>query len=280
MAISTGKCAQGLLAGAALAGLVLAGTPKRALAADPAFQAVRDAIIHLGLSAPSDENSKQGPELDRWLGTGFLVDEECMVMTAKHVIEGVDRDRLLGAFQLPGNRSRAKFLAAEIVDDAAEKDVALVRLKDPHPGRRCRFSKLHPLELGAASIHEPAGEEVVVAGFPRIAPKKAGNLSVVILRKGFVASTEIAVDGQQMLLLDLSSVPGYSGSPVFHPLSQKVVGVILGPLLTERSADFAWATPVSVDDYRQARKRVAERDPGAADEKEEYGPFVGVDVEP
>jgi hypothetical protein len=92
--------------------------PEPAFAIDPAFEAVRDAIIHLGLGDVSKV------QLDKWIGTGFLVDNKCTVMTAKHVIDGVDKTRLLGAFQLPGDRTRARFLAAEVIDNSAQCEPA------------------------------------------------------------------------------------------------------------------------------------------------------------
>ena len=103
-------------------GCVVAPSPIPA--ADSAFESVRDAIIHIGLGDPTKL------KLDESLGTGFLVDDKGTVMTAKHVIADVnDRSPLMGAYQLPGDRSRSKFLSAEVIDDQAKRDFLWERRK-------------------------------------------------------------------------------------------------------------------------------------------------------
>jgi S1-C subfamily serine protease len=252
-----------------------AATPPPVPTADSAFEAVRDAIIHIGLRDP-DSGS-----LDKWLGTGFIVDNKCTIMTAKHVLAKVeDRSLLVGAFQTPNNRSVLRFLNAVVIDSDAKRDLAFLQLKDPRPNVPCVFSILHPLKLlDVSEFDRFAGEAVLMAGFPTLAKPKYGKPSTVVIRRGHVGSTEMKIDKNPYLLIDLSSVPGFSGSPIVDAASLKVIGVNVGPILTSRNADFTWATPVSVSDYESAMERAGELTSGGSITIIP-GNTIGVDAEP
>ena len=166
---------------AAVALTLVCAFAKPSFAIDPAIQAIRNAVVHIGRANESNT------EVEKWHGTGFVVtsrspsspDTMCIVMTAKHVIAGKDRKRLVGAFQLAKDRARYEFMPAEVIDDAAEKDIALLRLRGSRTGKLCTLESLlpfHPLVLDEASdIHQFADEAVMLTGggFP---PLPLGSL--------------------------------------------------------------------------------------------------------
>jgi hypothetical protein len=76
-------------------------------------------------------------------------------------------------------------------------------------------------------------------------------LDVPILRKGVVASGEITYKDDHALLLDMTSVPGFSGSPVVLERTGEVIGVVLGTGPIRPSANFELATPITRSDYER-----------------------------
>ena len=208
------------------------------------FQSSRSGIIHIGyLSTSSRENDLT---IERWLGTGFVVDSECTFVTAKHVLRNVDKQRIAVRFQVPSDLSRVRTLKANIVYQDKARDLAFLKIHRLN-NQPCNSRPLHifPL-LKKGEIQSLAGEEILIIGYPVIAKK---NVDIPIVRRGIISSDGIDWASRDMLLLDLMGVPGFSGSPVILRQSGHVLGVVFGPGPTRRAFGFEWATPFYKDDY-------------------------------
>ena len=146
------------------------------------------------------------------------------------------------------------FQAARIYGDP-EKDLAFLSFGGGDLGKRfCRSGSVAPFSL-VESI-DPlrlTGEPVLVAGFPMLEGEQPKDKP--ILRRGIVASAELEWREGPMLLLDLTGVPGFSGSPVIRVRDGVVVGVVYGPGRTRRQYDLEWATPITREDYARIRSQ-------------------------
>ncbi len=210
------------------------------------FRSIKLGLAHVGVVRTRGELVAT-----RWLGTGFVVDRDCTVMTAKHIFEDVPAGSLVLRFLHASDPDAVRTFRAELAGKHPERDVALVRLGGERLARQlCRkeirpFVLSEPLQRG-----ELTGESVLVAGFPVLEGEQPRDLP--ILRRGIVASDELQWGELPMLLLDLTGVPGFSGSPVIRERDGRVVGVIYGPGRTARKYDFEWATPVDLPQLEAA----------------------------
>ena len=90
---------------------------------------------------------------------------------------------------------------------------------------------------------------MIVIGHPGIV---RSALRSPIVRRGVVASGDLALDSEPILLLDLIGIKGFSGSPVVLEQTGETIGVVYGPGPISREAGFEIATPVSQLDYKRA----------------------------
>lgn len=237
-------------------GLVLAlAAPVRAAPRDRAprtaegagwYQQVRLGMAHIGQAGYSGESAAV-----QWLGSGFLVDRECTVATALHILEGIPSDSVVVRFLDPDDADAVRTYATRIVFQDSERDIALLRFGPPRNAKRlCRSDSFRPFPLIEAWDRRAlTGESVFVVGFPAL--EGAPPRDVPIVRRGIVASAELEWEGRSMLLLDLTGVPGFSGAPVILERSGQVIGMIYGPGRTQRRYDLEWATPFSRPEYER-----------------------------
>jgi len=218
------------------------------------FAQARAALVQVGHARSSAEGL-----VPLWLGTGFLVDDDCTVVTAKHILQGVPRDGLVLQLEDPARRGTSMMLSARVLHEAPDRDLAFLRIAETAPGTRCSSKALGRFELARALDPQGlAGLDVRVAGFPVLEGEPPRG--VPILRRGSIASAELSWEGKPMLLLDLTGVPGFSGAPVILESTGEAIGVVFGPGRTERQYDLEWATPLTRDDYREAMA-AARREP-------------------
>lgn len=205
----------------------------------PKFDVLRNGIAHIG------EGPVNAPQ--RWLGSGFLLDDSCTCVTAKHILTqtGAKEDQIIVRFQWPSNREKTQTTKARILFQSPDCDLAFLRLVV------CDLPRLHVFPLVEASrVHDLTGAEVLIIGYPVLS--KEYNPDIPILRTGVIASTELTWDHLPMLLLDLPGGSGFSGSPVILKDTGEVIGVVYGPGPTERIFAFEWATQITKDDYEKA----------------------------
>lgn len=187
----------------------------------------------------------------RRLGTAFLVDTKCTFATAKHVLAAVNREKLVIRFQRPKD-SLAVTVPARVIYQDEKLDLAFLRAQTAQQPCHSRDLAVFALarETATSSL---VGDEIVIIGYPTLA--QGQNVDIPVMRRGIVASTDINFDPAnpyQMLLLDLTGVPGFSGSPVVRVRTGEVAGVVYGPGPTARAAGFEWATPISLAVYTAA----------------------------
>jgi len=206
----------------------------------------------VGISNGSPSISPALPVVNTREGTGFFVDEDCTILTAKHVIDGIPPDRLVIRFRLPSRPSDQVIYAATVIYQ--NRDLAFLRAKTAGSDQ-CHSVGIGPLPLAddwKSLVH--TGDDVLIAGYPVMEKATGAVYDVAVVRDGIVASTELEsfYDKGPMLLLDLIGVPGFSGGPVIHRPSGRVVGIITGPGPIGRDAGLEWVTPVDLQDYRKA----------------------------
>lgn len=222
----------------------------RVHAADPlpapsqGFWSYRSGIVQIGIQ----ETAKQGQitRIEKSLGTGFVVDRKCIFATAKHVIVKQDPARMLMAILNPLNITQGTFVPAKVLYTSPDRDLAFLTI-DSSYRNLCEIPQLNVFPLrAAADILRLTGKDVFIIGHPNLG---RGMINVPILRKGVIASTQVEIGDQRMLLLDLVGVPGFSGSPVILTESGEVIGVVYGPGPTQRQYGFEWATPLTKEDF-------------------------------
>lgn len=216
------------------------------------FDKLRSGIVHIGQRKKSDGSPTM--DVEKWFGTGFLIDDRCTFLTAKHVVELAEKERLVLRFQLPQQRRLVRTVATRVLYEDPDKDLAFLRI-DKIGDQPCRSGELYQfsvlLDFDGKSL---VGESVWVIGHPTIF--KNTEVDIPVVRGGIIASTEIGWGAyKQLILLDLFGVPGFSGSPVIQQKTGQVIGVILGPGPTPRSTGFEWATPITQRYYEKATKQ-------------------------
>lgn len=210
------------------------------------FSRVRDAVVHVGQFTQGGDG-----EIGQLLGSGFFVDHEGTVVTAKHLLKNADEDRLYIKYIPIGNRNKFHILKAKVIYQHEIKDLAFLKAIN------CP-SQMRPLSLiqKLDSLGSLGGEIVFIGGFPRLGSK---TVDYPIVRRAIISSTEFT-DAQKdtpLLLLDLEGAPGFSGSPVALERSGQVVGVVTGSV-RRRSTDQGYypqgATPIIQSDYDEAMR--------------------------
>jgi len=227
--------------------------PKTGLSQDTTqiFSEIRHGLVRVGMIIDIDKDGKDGVKSIqvKWLGTGFLVDDKCTFATATHVIKPINPSSIVIRFQKPGDLTQVITISARILYEDAKKDVSFLKI-DKYNNQPCMFGDLYKFKLSEDVPPSITGETIIIVGYPRISEK---NLDIPIVRKGIVATAEIKdKDGKNMLLLDLTGVKGFSGSPVVLEKTQEVIGIVYGPGGIDRYLGFEWATPITKKDYKNA----------------------------
>src|SRR6266852_1931270 len=226
-----------------------------------AFEYLRPSVVQMVLSLDQPSGSAAaifGGKLflNLALGTGFFVNEDGYVVTARHVVKafenlqiearkrlfvgmaGPDMENLHG-ISIRGNFTQLEF---DIVDEDARHDLILLKLKrNPFKGETGIFMQAGDKKidwLHKAAILSPDrprdGEAVAVSGYPL-------SSTVLVTTSGNLASSwsyeiqEIQVpsapawfrmpDVADSYLADVRVNGGNSGGPVYSVESSRVIGV-------------------------------------------------------
>lgn len=129
------------------------------------FKEVRHGIVHIGKETKIEDVDSS--EI-KWLGTGFLVDDACTFATAKHVLKGVTKERILIRFQLPQDINKVRSIPARVLYEDPDIDLAFLRI-DEINNRPCQSGSLHKFSLYSGNLLDITGEQVVIVGYPVIA---------------------------------------------------------------------------------------------------------------
>lgn len=169
------------------------------------------------------------------LGTGFVIGDGQYVVTSAHMLPPLlDKEKKEVLAVLSGQGEKVKIHQAESVLVDTVHDVALLKISE----------KLPPLSLGNPDeIQE--GQTLAFTGFPL-----GGMVGIYpVTHQGIVSAiTPIVMPGRNAQSLDVKVIkalvspfkvlqlhavvyPGNSGSPVYHPETGMVYGIIMGTLV-------------------------------------------------
>lgn len=166
------------------------------------------------------------------LATGFVVGDGRHVITNDHVLpDGLDsKNKELLAVFVPGDKRRSQVRPSRAVARDPDHDLVLLRIEG---------KPLSPLVMGdSEKVRE--GQVIVFTGFPigaalglipathrgmvsAIAPvvipaRNGGELDSALIRR--------MRDPYPVFQLDATAYPGNSGSPLYHPVTGKVLAVL------------------------------------------------------
>lgn len=137
-------------------------------------------------------------------GTGFIVSEDGLAVTAAHVVEKASR---VTATMKDGTELEVRVISAD-----QKTDVAVVRLP------KGKYSSL------TVADEAPAGGAVVrCIGYP--------VKDAYIITEGLVSAPSASISGKDRMLINADVVNGMSGGPVLNSRGE-VVGVISGSVRT------------------------------------------------
>lgn len=172
-------------------------------------------------------------------GSGVIVGTGGTILTAGHVAVDKDGNPLSDLWILrnvPGRGSRFFKVVVRQVFGYGDngRDLALLAVAD---GQEAEEPFLG-LEIG----HEPStGAEVVASGFPLVFDRV---YRWPLMRWGRVATSRFFYREAKVLVLDMTSIAGFSGAPVVDAQTGKLVAIIKGKATGNPQSDFCLATTV------------------------------------
>ncbi len=242
------------LAAAVLGGLVLA-QDRGEIASDPSDAFVNHAAaLRLGIVAVGAYKENELPSI-RYYGTGFIVGDGLTIATNAHVVNGVRETEKslddLRVFFVDGRDNRGQ--PARVIQEDAFHDVALLRFEGP-AGRAVSLDSDLPRQ----------GREIGVMGYPvgtvlgLVPALHKGVIAAVVpavlpLPRGAKLTPELVAairNPYDIYQLDITVLPGNSGSPVFDARSGRVIAIVNKALgdktrehLIERPTGIGYAVP-------------------------------------
>ncbi|MFA5493881.1 MAG: serine protease [Porticoccaceae bacterium] len=229
---------------------------------------VRPAVVGVGTTYPARQPvGKARP--NNLLGTGFVVDDGYTVVTNYHVLpRELDHTNNQSLAVFSGRGKEARIHLAELLEQDSLHDLALLRITS---------GPLASMALGDSDkVRE--GDLVAFTGFPigavlGLFPVTHTGIVSSITPVVRTADSAGQLSSAQLLRmrnpfdvfqLDAVAYPGNSGSPVFHPETGKVIGVVNSVFvkesreaILERPSGITYAVPVR--HVKELLRRAAER---------------------
>jgi S1-C subfamily serine protease len=183
------------------------------------------------------------PSLKNIAGTGFIATPTGLIITADHVITDSKGQVFKKLFALRPKHPEVEPFVLKVLKRFRKglkgRDIAILKIvSDP------LVSNFPYIPIGGKV---EAGDPILIVGFPLVFEKV--NIWP-FFRTGIVASTRYKYEESAVLILDLGSIPGYSGSPVISMKTQEAVGVFKGHPEERPQTDFAIATTVNQNDVQ------------------------------
>jgi serine protease Do len=212
---------------AALPLLTLAGSAFAQPGAPETIERIKPSIVAVG----SFERLRSPPF--RFSGTGFIVGDGLKVATNEHVVVKITNGDKGGALAIaiprPGGSAQirpARRLAADPTSDLALLGIdgpalPALRLADAAQVREGEMYFITGFPIGAVLGLYPATHRAMIAAVSPIAipAPRADKLDARAVR-------QIAGGPYSVFQLDATAYPGNSGSPVYHPESGAVIGIV------------------------------------------------------
>ncbi|MEJ5348287.1 MAG: serine protease [Desulfosoma sp.] len=195
------------------------------------IELVRRSVVAVG----TYEALRRPPSV--FLGTGFVVAQGAHILTNAHVLpEKLNKEHreVLAAFLGRGSQVQIRELQEVVRDD--EHDVVLLRMKgeplpalglDPSPVREGQEIAFTGFPIGMVlGLYPVTHRGIISAVTPMMIPVKSGQT----LTPDLVQRLRNAFEVYQ---LDATAYPGNSGSPLFHPNTGRVLGIVNKVLVTQ-----------------------------------------------
>jgi S1-C subfamily serine protease len=155
---------------------------------------------------PSPFDVFSSTEASESTGSGFVIDEEGLILTNAHVVEA--------ATEIQVTFSDSHTVSATAVGKDGDTDLALLRVEgDPE--------ELHPLELGDSSSVQ-VGDPTVAIGNPFGLERTLTTGVVSALQRRLTAPSGFAID--DVIQTDAALNPGNSGGPLLDS-NGRVIGI-------------------------------------------------------
>jgi len=174
-------------------------------------------------------------------GTGFIIYKNGLIVTNNHVVEDGDDFKVRKTlFLLNGNKVYKEY-NAKIVKTNKEHDCALIRIAEE--------GEEFPYFLLSKNKAEPL-EPIIMGGYP-LGASRLNNISFnegktqSINKDSKFSKEERIVD---RIYVDISGVPGSSGSAVINKNSGECIGIYSGASLTRQqnvTSEVSYAMPIS-----------------------------------
>lgn len=177
------------------------------------IQRVDPSVVYIeayGNYEPHDEYGFNRHSCDKlWSGSGVIISENGLVLTAAHVVDGADKFKII----LPDGR---EFWSENTWHRSEISDVGFIQLD---------ISEKLPISYLGKSDRLRKGEDVFIIGCPY------GYDLRFSVTKGIVSGLERDCDGffgeKFILQVDAASYPGNSGGPIYNMQGQ-VIGILVG----------------------------------------------------
>jgi serine protease Do len=212
---------------AALPLLTLVGSAFAQLGAPDTIERIKPSIVAVGSFA-----RLRSPQFS-FSGTGFIVGDGLKVATNEHVVAKITSGDKGGALAIaiprPGGTAQirpARRLAADSTSDLALLGIdgpalPALRLADAAQVREGEMYFITGFPIGAVLGLYPATHRAMIAAVSPIAipAPRADKLDARAVR-------QITGGTYSVFQLDATAYPGNSGSPVYHPESGAVIGIV------------------------------------------------------
>lgn len=197
------------------------------------------------------------PSLKGARGTACFLHEKGLLFTAAHGVldkDGIPMKDLWILRNVAGLGGR--FFKVSVLltfgNGKEGRDLAILRID---PGQKPPQVPFPALPIGPQPV---TGESVTIAGFPLVFDQVYRN---PLFRKGWVSSTRFHLRDSKVLVLDVTSVGGFSGAPVVHSQTGDLMAIIKGQATGNPAGDFSLATTVYSEDLEKGLKKLQESTP-------------------
>jgi len=178
------------------------------------------------------------PDLAHVRGTAFLVGPRGLLATAGHVALNEKQEEIPDLFILrptPPNTTASRVKVVKRFENG--RDLVLLQMN-----RKPDDPDLPHFEIGEAP---KTGQEIFVAGYPLVFDKV---YRWPLFRFGRIGSVRYFLRQSKVLVLDMISADGFSGSPLIRFADGKVLGVLKGGATGNAYAGFSVATELAASD--------------------------------